>query len=68
MPKVRKYQFDMESVNLTPKNLKQYDTVVIATAHDQYDYEMIVNNAQLVIDTRNATKEVKNNRDRIVKA
>ncbi len=68
MPHVRKYQYDMKSVEITPQNLQQYDAVIISTAHDGYDYETIVKHAQLVIDTRNATKNVKNNRDKIVKA
>ena len=68
MPHVRKYQYDMKSVEITPQNLRQYDAVIISTAHDAYDYETIVNHAQLVIDTRNATKDVKKNRDKIVKA
>jgi UDP-N-acetyl-D-glucosamine dehydrogenase len=67
MPRVRKYQFDMKSVELTPENLRKYDVVLISTAHSCYDYEMIVENASLVIDTRNATKDVKINRERIVK-
>jgi len=68
MPKVRKYEFDMESVDLTPENLKKYDVVVISTGHSSYDYNMIVQNAKLIVDTRNATKDIKSNRDKIVKA
>ncbi len=68
MPKVRKYEYDMKSVELTPENLKKYDAVLISTDHSSYDYEMIVSHANLVIDTRNATKHVKNNREKIVKA
>jgi len=68
LPAVRKYQFDMESVELTPENLGKYDAVLISTAHDSYDYDHVVTHAQLVIDTRNATKDVKKSRDKIVKA
>ena len=68
MPKVRKYAFDMNSVELTPENLKRYDAVVISTAHSEYDYDFIVEHAQLVVDTRNALKGVKKGRDKIVKA
>jgi len=68
MPHVRKYHYDMVSIEMTPENLKKYDVVVIATAHSSYDYETIVKHAQLVIDTRNATKHIKKNRDKIVKA
>ena len=68
MPHVRKYKFDMKSVELTPGNLKRYDAVVICTAHSSYDYEAIVANAHLVIDTRNATAGIRNNREKIIKA
>lgn len=68
LPAVRKYQFDMESVELTPKNLGKYDAVVISTAHSCYDYDHVVTHAQLVIDTRNAMKDVKKGREKIVKA
>jgi UDP-N-acetyl-D-glucosamine dehydrogenase len=35
--------------------LGQYDCVVIITDHSDYDYRKIVDEAQLIIDTRNAT-------------
>ena len=68
MPKVRKYQFDKKSVELTPENLKRYDVVLISTDHSCYDYDTIVRHANLIIDTRNATKNVKLGRNKIVKA
>jgi len=58
----------MKSVPLTPANLKKYDAVLISTDHSKYDYKDIVANAKLVIDTRNATKNVKTGRKKIVKA
>jgi len=68
MPHVRKYRYEMKSVPLTPANLKRYDVVLISTDHSSYDYPKIVTHAKLVIDTRNATKGVKRNREKIVKA
>jgi UDP-N-acetyl-D-glucosamine dehydrogenase len=38
--------------------LEQYDAVVIVTDHSSYDYAQIVEQAQLVIDTRNATRGI----------
>jgi UDP-N-acetyl-D-glucosamine dehydrogenase len=38
------------------KNLGQYDCVVIVTDHSDYDFQGIVQEAQLVVDTRNATR------------
>ncbi|WP_315117498.1 nucleotide sugar dehydrogenase [uncultured Clostridium sp.] len=43
------------------------DVVVITTNHSNIDYEALVEKAKLVYDTRNATKEVKNNREKIYK-
>ncbi len=66
LPKMRKYNFGLTSVNLTPEILAKYDVVVIATDHSSYDYHSIVRNARLVVDTRNATSNVREHRDRIV--
>lgn len=43
------------------------DIVVITTAHSAYPYEEIVERAKVVYDTRNATKNVVNNREKIYK-
>jgi len=51
-PKMRRYLFDLQSEDLTAENLASYDCVLIATNHDDFDYELIKKNAQLVIDTR----------------
>jgi nucleotide sugar dehydrogenase len=51
--KGRKYDLQMQRVPL--ESLGQYDCVVIVTDHSDYDYRRIVDEAQLVIDTRNAT-------------
>ena len=43
------------------------DIVIITTNHSCYDYESIVAKAKVIYDTRNATKNVVNNRDKIYK-
>jgi UDP-N-acetyl-D-glucosamine dehydrogenase len=50
----RKYDLQMKCAEL--KNLGQYDCVVIVTDHSDYDFQVIVQEAQLVVDTRNATR------------
>jgi UDP-N-acetyl-D-glucosamine dehydrogenase len=55
------------SQELTPELLRLVDCVVIATDHSCYDYDYIVEHARLVIDTRNATKNVRNHREKIVR-
>ncbi len=64
----RKYDFNMASVPLTRDELERADAVVIATDHSVFDYEFIVAKSRLVIDTRNATKEVRAGREKIVRA
>lgn len=54
LPPTRNYKFEMESVDLKPEVIKDYDAILLSTDHDIFDYEMIANNAQLIIDTRNA--------------
>lgn len=54
----RKYDLQMKCSEL--KNLGQYDCVVIVTDHSDYDFEGIVQEAQLVVDTRNATRGMDN--------
>ncbi|MDP3024845.1 MAG: nucleotide sugar dehydrogenase [candidate division Zixibacteria bacterium] len=57
----------IRSVKLTSPLLKRTDCVVIVTDHSAYDYDWIVKNSKLVFDTRNACKQVKSNRGKIVK-
>jgi UDP-N-acetyl-D-glucosamine dehydrogenase len=64
--KMRHYDFKMASVELSPENLANYDAVVIATAHSSIDYKMVVRHSRLVIDTRYATRDVSDDREKIV--
>lgn len=50
----RKYDLDMNCTSL--ERIPEFDCVVIVTDHSQYDYASIVSRAQLVVDTRNATR------------
>jgi UDP-N-acetyl-D-glucosamine dehydrogenase len=47
----------IQSVRLTSKELKKYDAAVILTDHSAYNYDFIIKNSQLIIDTRNAIKK-----------
>jgi UDP-N-acetyl-D-glucosamine dehydrogenase len=40
----------MHSVSLD--TISQYDLVVLATDHDKYDYDILLNKSQLIVDTR----------------
>ncbi|KAA6464688.1 nucleotide sugar dehydrogenase [Acidobacteria bacterium AB60] len=50
--------YDLNMVNTPLENLGQFDAVLIVTDHTSYNYREIVAQAQLVIDTRNATKGI----------
>jgi UDP-N-acetyl-D-glucosamine dehydrogenase len=52
----RKYALNMSSTPLG--QIPEFDCVVIATDHSQYDYSAIVSKAKLVVDTRNATRGI----------
>jgi UDP-N-acetyl-D-glucosamine dehydrogenase len=52
----RHYDLNMSSTPL--HELGNYDAVVIVTDHSSYDYRAIVEQSQLVVDTRNATKGI----------
>ena len=67
LPKLRRYDLRMSSVALTPDDLPRYDCVLIVTDHSAYDYDFIVRHARLVLDTRNATRNVAHGRERIRK-
>src|SRR5580692_1814124 len=54
--KGRKYNLQMKRVELN--NFGQYDCVLIVTDHSDYDYKRVVQESQLVVDTRNATKGI----------
>ena len=56
---MRDYNFDLSSVDLNKKSIKKYDAVVIATDHDFFDYEMILQEAKLIVDCRGVYKTKK---------
>ncbi len=69
LPKMRHFDVPaMDSTELTPEFLQSQDCVLIATDHSAYDYDQIVANSLLVVDTRNATVAVADGRERIRKA
>ena len=51
LPITRKYKYEMESVELSAKNLNSYDLIVLATDHDSFNYQLIADNSKLIIDT-----------------
>lgn len=64
-PKMREHTFDLTSVVLTPETLASYDAVVLVTDHAKFDYDEILENAQVIIDTRGVYRDPAEN---VVKA
>jgi UDP-N-acetyl-D-glucosamine dehydrogenase len=52
----RHYDLNMTAVPLD--NLAEYDCVLIVTDHSAYDYQRIVRESKLVVDSRNATRGI----------
>lgn len=53
------------SIKLTDDFLEKVDIVLVTTDHSSYDYERITRKANLIFDTRNGTRHVKDNRGKI---
>ena len=58
---------DLKTSTLNEKSLKSADCVVIVTDHSSFNYKWIVDNSPVIVDTRNATKNVSNGRNKIFK-
>ena len=68
IPPVRKYSFSMDSTELTPETLAAVDCILLATDHSAYDYQFIMEHADLIIDTRNAFTGLKGAAGKVVQA
>jgi UDP-N-acetyl-D-glucosamine dehydrogenase len=56
-----------DSVPLTPETLARVDCVLIITGHEGVDYGWVVKQARLVVDTVNATRQVRDGREKIIR-
>lgn len=61
----RHYAIDKSSLPLTREALAGCDVALIVTDHDAVDYALVVEHAPLVVDTRNATRDVRAGRDNV---
>lgn len=59
VPHFQEMGHDLTSVPLAAEEVRKADLVVILTDHSGVDYGMVVANARLVLDTRNATRQVR---------
>jgi UDP-N-acetyl-D-glucosamine dehydrogenase len=56
------------SVELSTQELRKYDVVLVSTDHDGVDYELVAQEAKLIVDTRNRFARVKGGSATVVKA
>jgi len=57
-PKMREHNFNLESIELSQKTISSFDAVILSTDHDKFDYALIHENANLIIDTRGKFREL----------
>ena len=62
--KLRNYNFKKKSINLTPKNIKKFYITLIVTDHDIINYNLLLKNSKIIIDTRG--KFFNNSSDKII--
>ena len=56
-PKMRKYEFDLESIAINEQRLASFDCVVISTNHDSFDYLKIAKYSRSLVDARGVFRE-----------
>jgi UDP-N-acetyl-D-glucosamine dehydrogenase len=66
LPGLQEGKHNLKAVELTPEALSGSDCVIIVTDHSAFDYELIVKNAPLIVDTRNALAAVREGREKII--
>jgi len=67
VPEIKSDSGVMERVEVTPERLQNCDCAVILTDHTAFDYKLICRYASLIMDTRNATRQVQAPTGRVVK-
>lgn len=67
VPRLKLDGIVMTSVPLTEELLQAADCVVISTPHSSYDWQWVLENTRLVMDTRNATGKTPNGSAKVVK-
>jgi UDP-N-acetyl-D-glucosamine dehydrogenase len=67
VPTLRMNGKTLKSVELTSVNIESQDCIIILTDHSAYDFRRIMAASKLVVDTRNATKDLQEFKDKIIK-
>lgn len=67
IPKLRHDDWELLSVPDLMDAISEVDCVAIITNHSQYDYQGILNNARLIVDTRNALGKLGKNNPKVTR-
>ncbi|MHC4515641.1 MAG: nucleotide sugar dehydrogenase [Planctomycetota bacterium] len=67
-PRMRKYEFRMDSVDVTKELLDECDCVLIVTHHEAIDWQLIAQEAKLIVDTRNVMADMDIGKGIVVRA
>lgn len=67
IPELKHDTWQKNSVQNLKKSVQSVDCVVIVTNHSQYDYQMILDNAVMIVDTRNALGKIGKGNRKVVK-
>jgi UDP-N-acetyl-D-glucosamine dehydrogenase len=59
------YNFELSSIDLRPEVIQSFDLILLLTNHDIFDYELIHEHAELIVDTRG---QYLTSSDKVVKA
>ena len=57
IPLMRKHNFNLSSSAINKKNLNDADLLLLATDHDNFDYDLIEKESKLIVDTRGQFKK-----------
>lgn len=67
VPDVKVDGQEFHSVKISPEVVRSYDVILVATDHSNYDWQMIADNAKIIVDTRNALRSVKIEPEKLIK-
>ncbi len=51
-PRLRAHRFELASIPITATTLQDFDCVLLATDHDDFDYPLIKEHSNLIVDSR----------------
>jgi len=57
LPPMREHQLDMKSMSLNDETINSYACVILATDHDGVDYDHILKNCALFVDSRGVIRK-----------